>query len=85
MKLHRSGPWIGVTGVTVMLWLTVASVVFAPWWGVLIYLVPWAISVWFVAKLARTNPKRAAYVPLGGFAAWLLVSAVGAQFWGWGS
>lgn len=82
MKLDRSGPWIGVTGVVIMLWLTFATLIFAPWWGVLIYLIPWVISVRFVAKWARTKPKQAAYVPLGGFAAWLLVSAVGAQFWG---
>ena len=82
MKLHRSGPWIGVTGVIVMLWLTVASLVFAPWGGVLILLIPWAISVWLVAKWARTKPKQAAYVPLAGFCAWLLASLVGAQFWG---
>ena len=82
MKLDRSGPWIGVTCVVIMLWLTFATLIFAPWWGVLIYLIPWVISVRFVAKWARTKPKQAAYVPLGGFAAWLLVSAVGAQFWG---
>lgn len=85
MKLHRSGPWIGVTGVVVMLWMTIATVVFAPWWGVLLYVIAWLTSVVVVAKLARSRPKEAMYVPVAGLLTWFAISTAGALWWGWGS
>lgn len=83
IRLERSGPWIGVTGLFVLLWIAIASWQFAPWWGVLIFvllLIPGAMRV---ARLSQSNPGRAAFVPLGNFVVWLVISVVGLVFWGW--
>ena len=83
IHLERSGPWIGVGGLFVLLWIAVASSQFAPWWGVVLYvalLIPGAV---FVSRLARTNPRRAAFVPLGNLAVWAIITAIGLSFWGW--
>ncbi len=68
-----------------MLWLTIATVVFAPWWGVLLYVIAWLTSVVVVAKLARSKPKESMYVPVAGLIAWFAISAAGALWWGWGT
>ena len=39
IRLERSGPWIGVAGLFVLLWIAVASSQFAPWWGVVLFVV----------------------------------------------
>ncbi|MDQ3155330.1 MAG: hypothetical protein M3Q98_01180 [Actinomycetota bacterium] len=83
IHLERSGPWIGVAGLFVLLWIAVASSQFAPWWGVVLFvllLIPGAVMV---ARLSRTQPRRAAWVPLGNLAVWFLITVLGLSFWGW--
>ena len=83
IRLERSGPWIGVAGLFVLLWIAVASSQFAPWWGVVLFvllLIPGAV---LVARLSRTQPRRAAWVPLGNLAVWFLITVLGLSFWGW--
>lgn len=83
IRLERSGPWIGVAGLFVLLWIAVASSQFAPWWGVVLFvllLIPGAV---LVARLSRTQPRRAAWVPLGNLAVWFLITVLGMSFWGW--
>lgn len=83
-KLARSGPWIGVAGLAVMLWITFASLFFAPWWGIGLFLVLWGSAVVLVVKWSRSKPKQCAFVPFGEFVAWLALSVVGGTWWGWG-
>lgn len=83
IRLERSGPWIGVAGLFVLLWIAVASSQFAPWWGVVLFvllLIPGAVMV---ARLSRTQPRRAAWVPLGNLTVWFLITVLGLSFWGW--
>lgn len=83
INLERSGPWIGVAGLFVLLWIAVASSQFAPWWGVVLFvllLIPGAV---LVARLSRTHPRRAAWVPLGSLAVWMIITVLGLSFWGW--
>lgn len=83
IQLERSGPWIGVAGLFVLLWVAVASSQFAPWWGVVLFvllLVPGAV---LVTRWSRTHPRRAAWVPLGNLAVWMAITVVGLSFWGW--
>ncbi len=83
LRLERSGPWIGVTGLVVMLWLVVSTVIYAPWWGVLLHLV---VQLCFVPVLRRTiatRPERATWVPLYALAAWVGVNALGVGLLGW--
>lgn len=83
IHLERSGPWIGVAGLFVLLWIAVASSQFAPWWGVVLFvllLIPGAV---LVSRWARPHPRRAAWVPAGNLAVWAVITALGLSFWGW--
>lgn len=83
IRLDRSGPWIGVAGLFVLLWIAIASSQFAPWWGVVLFvflLIPGAVVV---ARLSQTYPGRAAFVPAGNFVVWLVITVIGLNFWGW--
>ena len=83
IRLERSGPWIGVAGLFVVLWIAVASSQFAPWWGVVLFvmlLIPGAV---LVLRWARPHPKRAAWVPVGNLVVWAIISALGLSFCGW--
>lgn len=84
LNLPRSGPWIGVCGLFILLWIAIASSRFAPWWGVLIYVFALIPSVVLVVKWSRTRPVQAAYVPLGGLVLWFAITVVGTKLWGWG-
>jgi hypothetical protein len=83
LKLERSGPWIGVAGLFVMLWLVISTVLYAPWWGVLIHLVVLAAFVPLLRSWARTRPVWSMWVPALAFAAWVAVNSVGVSFLGW--
>ena len=83
LNLHRSGPWIAVVGLLVNLWLTISSVLYAPWWGMVLllsYLVPQT------AMVKRWIPQRPAdtiWIPVAGAVVWAITVYVGAQWWGW--
>ena len=51
LKLERSGPWIGVVGLVVLLWLAISTVIYAPWWGVLLHVAA-------IVSSSRTNEPR---------------------------
>lgn len=67
-----------------MLWVTIASIRFAPWWGVTLYLLAWLFFVVLVVGWVRTRPKQSAYLPFANFGVWLGISALGAWVWNWG-
>ena len=83
LKLERSGPWIGVTGLFVMLWLVISTVLYAPWWGVLLHLVVLASFVPLLTSWARTKPTWCTWVPALAFVAWVAINSVGVSFLGW--
>ncbi|MEO6605740.1 MAG: hypothetical protein ABIN55_09010 [Aeromicrobium sp.] len=83
LKLERSGPWIAIIGLLMMLWCTIATGIYAPWWGILLAFVLLIPQVWLVAKWAKTKPKLTMVVPVVGLAAWALLSLVGAVLWDW--
>ncbi len=84
LKLERSGPWIGVTGLFVMLWLVMTSVfLYAPWWGFLLHLVVLASFVPLLKSWARTKPARCTWIPAYAFLAWCAINAVGVLVFGW--
>lgn len=66
-----------------VLWCTVSTVLFAPWWGVVAAFALLVPQVWLVQRWARTRPTRCLWVPFAGLAAWLGLALVGAQLWGW--
>jgi len=83
IHLERSGPWIGVAGLFVLLWIAVASSQFAPWWGVLLFVLLLIPGALLIARWSRTHPRRAAWVPLGNLAIWTVITVIGLSFWGW--
>ncbi len=66
-----------------VLWCSISTVLYAPWWGValaLSFLIP---QVRLVARWAGPKPKLTMVVPVVGLVAWLLLSLAGAAWWGW--
>lgn len=86
-NLKQSGPWIGVGGVAMVLFIAFPAILpplgFAPWWGVLMILGLAAIQLIVIARLAKSRPERCAYVPLFGLLAYFALVYVGLQWWDW--
>jgi hypothetical protein len=80
---ERAGPWIGVGGLVVMLWLVVSTVLYAPWWGVAVHLVVLACFVPVLRRRVATDPAGAQWVPLYAFLAWVGVNVLGVLALGW--
>ena len=84
LKLERSGPWIGVTGLFVMLWLVFTSIfLYAPWWGFVLHLVVLALFVPLLKSWATTKPARCIWIPVYAFLAWCAINALGVLVFGW--
>lgn len=83
MRLERSGPWIGTGGLLVVLWLVVSTVLYAPWWGVVLHLLVLACFVPVLARRARTAPESCVLVPVAALGAWVAVNLVGVLVLGW--
>ncbi len=83
LRLERSGPWIAVVGLLVLLWLAFSTMIYAPWWGVLLHvatIVP--IAVW-VTRWTRTRPTASTFVPLAGLPLLAAVTALGVLLGDW--
>ncbi len=83
MKPERSGPWVGVVGLVAMLWLVISTVIYAPWWGVLLHLVVLACFIPVLRRWIRVRPALSPAVPVLAFLAWCAVNAVGVGVLGW--
>lgn len=83
LRLERSGPWIAIVGLLVVLWCSIATVIYAPWWGVVLAFALLIPQVWLVAKWTKSKPKLTMVVPVVGLAAWALLSLAGAMWWNW--
>lgn len=83
IHLARSGPWIGAAGMFCLLWLCLASVLLAPWWGVALMLLMWALVGLLVLGWARLHPALSAITPLVGLVGWFVIVWAGDAWWGW--
>ena len=83
LKLDRSGPWIAVVGLVMVLWCSVSTGLFAPWWGIVLAFALLIPQVWLVAKWARTRPRLTIAVPVVGLALWAGLAWFGATAWDW--
>lgn len=84
LKLERSGPWIGIAGLAVVLWLVIASsIFFLPWWGVILQLVVLGLFVSLLRSWAQTAPARCTWIPVYAFLAYFAVNVVGVLVFGW--
>jgi hypothetical protein len=85
LKLDRSGPWIGVAGMFIVLWYAISSVLYAPWWGVLLSLALLVPESMLLARWARTKPGWCVVVPILGALLNAGLAYGGATWWGWGA
>lgn len=83
MKPERSGPWVGVVGLVVMLWLVISTTLYAPWWGVLLHLAVLAGFIPVLVRWIRRHPASAPVVPLLALLAWFALNALGVGVLGW--
>jgi hypothetical protein len=84
LQLRRSGPWIGYGGLACLLWLAVASVLFAPWWGVVLLVAIWVLALLLAVGWTRPHPAWVAFVPVLGLVASSAAIAGGVAWWDWG-
>ncbi len=77
MNLSQSGPWIGFTGLAVLLWIYVFSGLFAPWWVVLGLVAVWLVLLVLAIGWTRPRPRTVAVLPFVG-------SRCGSASCGWG-
>lgn len=83
LRLQRSGPWIGVVGLFVVLWVSISTSLYAPWWAVVLICLLLVPQVVLVRRWATSRPHWCPWVPVGGAVAWFLVVLAGANWWGW--
>lgn len=74
LRPARSGPWVGWGGIVCLLWICAASVLFAPWWGVVLMFVLWLGCALLVLGWSRIHPARVAYVPFAGLVVWFALA-----------
>ena len=79
----RPAPWIAFAGLAVLLWLYLATLLLAPWWGVAVLLVCWAGLFGLTVRWSRTAPLRTLLVPVLGVAIWVGVVTGGEAWFGW--
>jgi hypothetical protein len=84
VRLSRSGPWIGYGGLACLLWLAIASALFAPWWGVVVMVAMWMVALALALGWTRPHPTWVAFVPLLGLVAWAALVTLGVAWWDWG-
>lgn len=76
---------MGVAGLFVVLWLSISTALYAPWWAVVLVvalLVPQAV---LVRRWAIERPRWCPYVPAVGAVVWFAIVVAGARWWGWTS
>jgi len=82
-RLQRSGPWIAACGLLAVLWLAIASSIFAPPWAVGLYIAVVLVLIPRLVRMARTEPARSVWVPAYAVAGWLIITAAGVMLGGW--
>lgn len=83
LKLERSGPWIAVGGLFVLLWLAISTSIYSPWWGVVLHIAVLIPVVVWVGRWAQTRPAACTFLPLAGLPPLALVTALGVSLGGW--
>jgi hypothetical protein len=84
LQLERSGPWIGVGGLVIVLWFAIASVLYAPWWGVALNVAMLVPQAMLLRRWMKTRPAWCVIVPVIGTVLTVALAFVGAHYWAWG-
>jgi hypothetical protein len=83
MQLRRSGPWVGITGLVVVLWFYVTSGLVAPWWAVALLVAAWVGMLVLSIRWATSRPYVVLAMPLAALVLWVVVMSAGGMLLGW--
>lgn len=83
IRLERSGPWIGVGGLFIVLWISISTVLYAPWWGLVLALLMLAPQAIVLSRWSKTRPARCPWIPMLGLIGWFALVLIGVHFWNW--
>lgn len=85
MARRKLSPWgfVGMAGMTCMLFLIIATVVVAPWWVSLLFFVLWLALLMTAGRWFLPRPERVPWLPAALFVVWALVISVGVRVGGW--
>ena len=83
LNLRQSGSWIGVAGLVCLLWLYVASALFAPWWGVALLVAIWLGMFILATRWFTRRPYAVLLLPVAGLALWVGIVSAGDAWFGW--
>jgi hypothetical protein len=79
------GSFIGIGGMVCVLFLVLASVLFAPAWAVVVLALVWVGLFWLATRWFMTRPWQVALLPVVMVAVWFGTALLGAYVLGWGS
>ncbi len=84
-ELTRASPWpfVGMAGLACVLFLDLASLLFAPWWAVLLLVLVWVVLLVVATAWWTLHPRWVPGVAVVGVVVWLVVAVVGGAWLGW--
>jgi len=74
LNLRQSGSWIGAAGLACLLWLDIASLLFAPWQLVVAMGVAWLVLFGLMIRWFTRRPYATLLLPVVGFGLWVAVA-----------
>lgn len=83
VRWERSGPWVAVGGLVVMVWLVISTVLYAPWWGVLLHGVALAVVASRLPTWSRRSPATSPGLVVVALLVWAAINALGVGLLGW--
>jgi hypothetical protein len=93
LNLERSGPWIGIGGVFVQIFIAFPALftvmpgtedrLHVPGLGIAVIVALWLVQVIILVKLAKARPVWCIYVPVVGLVAYFAVIYAGVRWMGW--
>ena len=81
--LHKSGSFIGMSGLAIALFMNLAAASVLPWWGVTFLVVVWLGLFAQACRWYDDHPVRVIWLPFGAVALWFAFLLGGELLWGW--
>lgn len=81
----KVSPWgfVGFGGLACLLFLDLATVVVAPWWVSVLFLLLWLVLFALAVRWFLPHPTWVPWLGVAGFLVWMPVIAVGSRQLGW--
>lgn len=81
--LHKSGSFIGMSGLAIALFMNFAAGSVLPWWGVTFLVVVWLGLFVLGCRWFVDHPVRVFWLPFGAIGLWFAFLLGGELLWGW--